>query len=247
MKIIAYTLFLTFLFAALPGQVYAQYRGAVQFSERAAEKKKKDPATAPVPKIFSSQVSSTKEAEKLDIIYNNLHASLWNFAGSDFIYQKKLYDLLKLERFKLTRYPAEFKGLMEDSMGNLNTNYKTMQSEIATARQSYVDIKEGIREADYEVLDVLWEEKLTAFETHSEAYFKMQHAFLKTYKSMVKFIIKQGGSYYYKPASRSLHFYQNSGKQYFGKTLDKLRRISFEQRKHIKSKPPANVDPTYIK
>ncbi len=241
MKIIIYTLL--FVFVVIPFEASAQYRGSLQFEEE----KKEDKSAKPIPKVFSSQVTSTEEAARLDVINNNLYVSLWNFAGTDLIYQKKLYDLLKFERFKLTRYPAEFQGPTEEALENLNENYKIMQQEIENAHARYDVIREGIREEEYEILDPLWEEELAKFEKHADAYFKMQHDFLKTYNRMVRFILKQGGSYFYDASSGNLRFYQNSGLQFFGRTLDKLRKTSFEQRKHIRSKPPANVDPSFIK
>ncbi len=239
-KIIFATALFGFTFAAIAPDASAQYRGSLQFQE----KKKEDKTAKPVPKLFSSKVTSTAEAERLDVINNNLYVSLWNFGRTDLIFQRKLYDLLKFERFKLTRYPAEFKGPTEEALKNLNDNYKKMQQEIDAAQTSYEIIREGIREEDYEILDSLWKDELQKFKEHSEVHFKMQHKFLKTYNVMVKFILKQGGSYYYDASSKGLHFYQNGGLQFFGKTYDKLRKISFEQRKHLRSKPPANIDIT---
>lgn len=240
-----YFAFLFIFVCFVSTEAFAQYRGGLQFQNKPGGAAK-DLTAPPVAKVFSSKVSSAQQAEKLDIILNNLYVSLWNFAGSDFVYQRQLYDLLKFERFKLTRYAAEFSGPMDSAMGNLNENYQKMKDEIALANQDFANIKEGIREEDYEVLDPLWEEEIAKLEAFVEEYFKMQHDYLRTYNKMVNFIIKQGGSYYYKPGSRSLHFYKNQGKVYFGKTYDRLRKISYDQRQHLRSKPPAGADPSYI-
>lgn len=238
-KIIFATALFGFMFLGYATDVSAQYRGSLQFQEKQKEEKKD-----PVPKVFSSQVNSVDQAKRLDVILNNLYASLWNFGSADFIHQRKLYDLLKFERFKLTRYKDEFEGPMEVALENLNENYLRMQSEIKAANTSYELIRDGIIAEDYGVLDPLWESEMEKFEEHSDAHFKMQHEYLKTYQIMVKFILKQGGSYYYNASTKGLHFYQNGGLQYFSKVYDKLRKTSFEQRKHLRSKPPANVDVT---
>ena len=175
--------------SSLPSAAYAQYKGAYSGKKG----KFKDPAARPVPRVFSSQVTSTNEAEKLDKIYNELYVSLWNYAITDFNYQKKLYALIKSERFQVTRYSKEFSGDMSDSIDNLNRNYNNMLADIETTNKKYEDIKEGIRAVDYETLDMLWPEKIEKFHTHAIEYFKMQHAFLKTYRALVAFIIKQGG------------------------------------------------------
>lgn len=227
----------------LSSQAHAQYRGSIQFEK----KKKEDKAAKPVPRVFSSKVKSVDQAEKLDQSLNALYVSLWNFAGTDFIYQRKLYDLLKFERFKLTRYPAEFEGVSAEALDNLNENYSKIQAEIVTADILYDEIQPGILEEDKEMLAELWEQEMETFKNHSDLYFKMQHRYLKTYATMVRFILKQGGTYYYDASSRSLRFYQNSTKQFFGKTYDRLRQISFEQRKHLRTRTPANVDITLVK
>ncbi len=242
-RFFVFTLLFVFVFTVNSSDSHAQYRGSLQFQNE----KDKDEAARPVPRVFSSKVNSVDQAEKLDVILNNLYVSLWNFSGTDFIYQKKLYSLLDFQRFKLTRYPAEFEGVIAESLTNINENYAKIQTEVANAKASYMDIREGIMDSDYETLDPLWEEEITKFEEHADTYFKMQHSYLKTYNSLVKFILRQGGSYYYDATSQSLRFYQNSTKQFFGKSYDKLRKISFEQRKLLRSRPPANVDLTFIK
>jgi len=201
-----------------------------------------DPRAKPVPRIFSSDMVSTASGEKLDVVYNNLLASLWNYSVTDFRYQNKLMLLMKNERFKTTRYSKEFSRDLDDALANLNANYKSMLDDITFAEERYKTVREEIRSIDYEILDPLWREKINAFKERSKTYFKMQHSFLKTYRTLVAFILKQGGSYYYKEETNRVYFYRFEGYEFFAKSLDKLNRISFEQRKFLKQEPPANFD-----
>lgn len=242
-RFFVFTLLFVFAFTGYSTQSFAQYRGSLQFQDE----KKEDKAARPVPRVFSSKVNSVDQAEKLDRILNNLYVSLWNFAGTDFIYQRKLYSLMDFERFKLTRYPAEFDGVVADALQNMNENYTKLQNEIVTAQLTYEDTREGIIESDIETLDPLWADEIAKFEKHAEGFFKMQHTYLKTYNVLVKFILKQGGGYYYDASSHSLKFFQNSVGQFFAKKYDKLRQTSFDQRKLLRSHPPANVDLNFIK
>ena len=89
-----------------------------------------DKAAKPVIKVFSSKVLSTVQAEKLDVIYNNLAVSLWNYAVTDFRYQKKLFSLMESKRFKTTRYSKEFSHDMDGALKNLNNNHREMMDEI---------------------------------------------------------------------------------------------------------------------
>lgn len=222
----------------------AQYRGYYQ--QNAPEEKNKDPAAPPVPKIFSSQVTSKQQAEKLDRLYNNLYISLWNYALIDFNHQKKLYDLIDFKRFQVTRYTGEFKDDLQDAMEDLNTNSKKMLADIDKANEEYKDVKIGIRKSDYEVLDKLWEEKIEQYRKEAKLHFKMQHSFLKTYYSLVGYIIKQGGSYYYDSQKKAVSFYKHGGYQFFGKSLDKLRKITHEQKKTLRTNTPANINPALM-
>ncbi len=228
---------------SLPSVAHAQYKG----SYTGKNKKYVDKAARPVPKVFSTQVTSTKQAEKLDEIYNELYVSLWNYAITDFTYQKKLYALIEPQRFQITRYSKEFKGVLTDAMDNLNKNSKNIDKDIEDANLKYKEIKEGIREVDYEILDKLWTEKIAEFRHDAKQFLKMQHAFLKTYRSLVGFIIKQGGSYYFDTNEQRVKFYKFAGYKFFGKSVDKLRKITYEQKKFLKSKAPARVDVTTIK
>jgi len=206
------------------------------------QKKYKDKAAPPVPRVFSSQVTSAQEAQKLDIIYNELYVSLWNYAITDFNYQKIFYSLVQPQKFETTRYSKEFSGVLKNAIENLNQNHKNMIDDVNAANEKYIEIKEGIRQIDYETLDPLWEEKISEFKAHAKRYFTMQHKYLKAYKSLVEFIIEQGGSYYYVQNERSVKFYDFSGYKYFGQSIDRLRKITFEQKKMLREKIPANVD-----
>ncbi len=226
------------------GSGYAQYRGSLTPSTQGQSSQ--DEALPPVPKIFSSKVTSADEAAKLDVLFNTLNQSLWNYAGTDFIYQKKLYSLIQPERFKLTRYAAEFETDLKDAMNNLNSNYKRMQDEISDARIQYTFIKEGIRPEDYTVLDPLWNTSLNEFEARIDSYFKMQNSFLNTYKSLTDFILRKGGSYYYDSSRQGVAFYNFGDYQFYGQAKDKLNKIRFEQRKLLRANPPANIDLSYL-
>lgn len=245
-KVFKYSLILFSVFCltltSLPPVAHAQYKGSY------SNKKKKyiDAAARPVPKIFSSQVTSTKEAAKLDELYNELYVSLWNYAITDFGYQKKLYALVEPKRFNITRYAKEF-STVDDAIDNLNRNYKNVLSDIETANKQYEEIKEGIREEDYAALDQLWPEKIKEYRAHAKRFYDKQYQFLKTYRSLVAFILKQGGSYYYNANEQRVKFYKFGGYQFFGQSIDKLNMISFEQKKILKAKAPANVDIASIK
>ena len=223
---------------SVPQAASAQYLGSYD-----AQKKKKyvDAAARPVPRVFSSKVRSTQEAEKLDQLYNQLFISLWNYAISDMNYQKKLYILLEGERFKTTRYAKEFSVPLEGAMDTLNQNHNSLKDDIKQANEQYEIIKEGILVVDHPTIDKLWPEKVKEFEIHAQKYFDMQFAFLKTYRALVGFIMKQGGSYYYDSAERAVKFYDLSGWRYYGESLDKLRKITYTQKQHLKQRVPANV------
>lgn len=228
----------------MPISALAQYRGAYP-----SEQKKEwvDPAAKPIPQIFSSRVASVKQAKKLDVLYQGLYVSLWNYAITDFVYQRKLLELMRAERFQLTRYPAEFEGELKGAMSNLNENYKRMMSDIDSAEAKYKEIREGIRSMDYATLDPLWEEKIQKAREDAKTYFKMQNKYLQTYRQLVAFILKQGGGYYNKAGENKVYFYKNGALQFFAKSIDDLRMTSYEQKEFLKSLAPANADPEDLK
>jgi hypothetical protein len=242
---LTFVIFLTFGFIVISASsAFAQYRGAYPGQGDAREKEKLEII---VPQIFSSQVSSVAQAKKLDEVYDGLYATLWNYAISDFNYQKQLYELLSNDRFKTTRYSAEFSGLLKDAMTNLNENHTKMQSAVKEADRDFEYVKTRVRADDQETLDKLWESKIAEYKESANNYFKMEHMFLKTYRTMVEFILEQSGGYYYDSETRGLKFYNLGAYDYYGKALDKLHTISYEQAKLLKSHAPANMDPDLLK
>ncbi len=231
--------FLFVSFAVAPSIATAQgYKGGYSTKKE----NKRERALKPAPRVFSSKLISTAQAEKLDVIYDNLFVSLWGYAATDFVYQKKLYTLIEPEKFQLTRYSKEFSGDLNASMDNLNKNYKKMLADIENAEEKYLEIKKGIKMVDHEILEPLWTEKISEFREKVDIYFKMEHKFLNTYKNLVGFIIKQAGSYYYKASDQRVYFYKFGGYQFYGQSIDKLRKISYEQRKLLKTIAPANIN-----
>ncbi len=233
--------FICFLFSAatLDTAAAQSYRGAYPGS--ATDNKKKD-EDASIPKIFSSQVASVQQAEKVDLLYAKLLLSLINYATTDFSYQTKMYDLVSAERFQYTRYSKEFSGTLKDGMSSLNKNYNAILADIQNAKAEYLIIRDGIRPVDYETLDPLWERKIAEFKEVADAHFKLQGRFLNTYKSLIDFILKQGGSYYYKSDDQRVYFYKFGGYKFFGKSLDQLRRVSYEQKKNLKENASATFE-----
>lgn len=234
--------FYTLLFCSLGlvgshTQSFAQYKGGV----RPAPQQQQDPAAKPIPKVFSSRASGTEQAEKLDRAYYALEVTLWNYGVTDLIYQRELYELLKPERFKITRYTAEFEKPLTSAMKNLKDNYNNLQAEIEEANAEYKNIRSGLLEEDLETIDALWKQRIAQFEQRSMTYFKMQNKFLNTYKSMVDFIISQGGSYAYNGID-GIRFYKVGGYKFFSMTLDKLRKTTYNQRLLLRENAPVNVD-----
>lgn len=227
------------------GKAFAQYHGAYSahsLSEK--ENKKEKPA---YPQIFSSQVGSVQQAVKLDEIYDDLYASLWNCAISDFNYQKQLYALLDNENFQITRYFSEFSGLLESSMDNLNKNYKKVENGIETAQRKYEHTLERMREIDKETTQGLWKEKIAEYKAFSDKYFETQNLYLQTYRKLVAFILAQGGRYYYSSDDRSIRFYKNGAYEYYAQMVDTLHKTSYEQRKLLKSHIPVSIDSQLLK
>ena len=228
-----------------PNTAFAQYRGAYPGQQQETEEKE---AMKPqYPQVFSSHVSSVQQTQRLDEVYDGLYASLWNYAISDFNYQKQLYDLIQNDRFQTTRYAGEFSGLLEQSMENLNENHKKLEKALEDAEKEFKYVRGRVREIDKKKLDELWSAKIAEYKEAADAYFKMQHSFLKTYNHLVSFILAQGGGYYYKSDDRTLRFFKNGIYEYYGKNVDKLHRITYEQTKLLKRRIPASMDPDLLK
>ncbi len=201
-----------------------------------------DKTAKPIPKVFSSQVGSAAQAKKLDEVYNALFLSLWNKAIVDMTYQSKLYSLMEPSRFQYTRYAKEFDGDMDKAMTSLKENYKGMMQDIESANKYYEETRENIRGEDLEKLDALWDQKIKEFKTTANNYFSMQNKFLNTYKELVTFVIKQGGSYFYRAGDDRVHFYKFGGYKYYGKSIDALNKTSFDQRQLLRKNAPPNVE-----
>ena len=227
-----------------PGTAFAQYHGAYPGKQEPEEKEVLKPQ---YPQVFSSHVSSIQQTRRLDEVYDGLYASLWNYAISDFNYQKQLYELIRNERFQTTRYAGEFSGLLEQSMENLNENHEKMKKAIEDAEKEFKYVRGRVREIDKKKLDELWPAKISEYKAAADEYFKMQHTFLKTYNSLVSFILAQGGGYYYQSSDQTLRFYKHGIYEYYGKTLDKLHRITYEQTKLLKRRIPTAMDPDLLK
>lgn len=241
MKNVVYIIAFVVSLSCFSSTSYAQFLGSLE-----TQQEESDPSAAPVAKIFSSKVVSVIEARKLDVIYDELKVSLWNLASTDFAHQSKLNEIIEPQRFKLTRYAAEFDNDLNAALKVLNEQSAAMKNEIKHANDQYQKIRDGVISNDYEILDALWAEKIKSFEALSERYFKMQFAYLKVYKNLVKFILQEAGSYYYNTAASRVDFYDVAAYQYYVKSLDRMNKISYEQRKLLRSDPPANIDPTII-
>ena len=216
------------------------YRGI--YTGKQSEAPIADPLTRPIPRVFSSRVVSTQQAERLDVIYDGLYVSLLGYAETIFIYQEKLSAHMQPKKFQLTRYEREFSGDLQDSMADLNNSYNSMKEEIDKAEEKYLLIREAILEEDLKTLDALWNEKIGEFRQKTDEFFKMQHSFLNTYRKLVNFILKQGGSYYYKNGEDRVYFYQFGGYKFFGQSIDKLNNLSYAQRKFLRENTPDSIE-----
>ncbi len=242
---LAIILIITFAFIVIiPNVAIAQYHGSYSGKDSYGEKEKLEII---VPRVFSSQVSSVQQTEKLDEVYDGLYSALWNYAISDLNYQKQLYSLLENKRFRTTRYAAEFSGVLKSTLNNLNSNHKKMQKAIEEANLDFEYIRKHVSKEDQQKLDVLWTDKIDEYKKFANQYFKMEHQFLKTYRNLAAFILKQGGSYYYDRIARTVKFYKLGAYEFYGQLIDKLHIISYKQVSLLKSHVPANMDPDLLK
>ncbi|MGH1402721.1 MAG: hypothetical protein ACRBDL_00605 [Alphaproteobacteria bacterium] len=214
------------------------YHGS--YTPTSPQKEYDDLVQRPIPRIFSSRINEEKQGQVLDSLYNDLFVSLWLYAGTDINYQSRLYDLVMPEKFQLTRYSKEFKGDMNESMNNLNQNFKRMMDDIAHTQLQYEDILAELSQEDQDILAPLWDKKIEEFRSDAEHYFKLQGKFLKIYHALVTFILKQGGSYYYDSTTQKVTFYKFGGYKYYGQSIDNLRQISHKQKILLKENTPAN-------
>ncbi len=231
-KIFKIAIVFSVLLSITPHASAQGYKGGYSKEKK---QKTKNLAAKPIPKVFSSKFVNTHQMEKLDRLYYNLFSSLLTYVKTGYVYQKKLYSQIKPEKFKTTRYSKEFEADMSGALDNLNKNYAKTMSNIENANKKYIEIKESIKAEDHEVLDALWEEKVTKFQEKSDTYFQMEFNFLSTYKNLVGFILKQGGKYYYKASDKKIYFYKFGTHQRFTQYIDKLNMIRFKKRKLIRT------------
>lgn len=240
MKIKKITLTALSLLLVLPISVQAQdFYGRYTPAEKEEEK---DEAARPIPKIFSSQVTSHEQASALDLVYYNLRLSLWNAATADFRHQDRLNQLISGEKFKLTRYKGEFEPSLKAAMDDLNKNYKKMQNNILRAEEDYDFYKERIRPEDIKILDKVWQDEIEKFRNTSNKYFKMQNKFLQNYRKLIGFILKNGGRYYYDSRTGEVKFYRFGDYQFFGKKIDSLKRINYKQKQFLRKHVTVELD-----
>lgn len=201
------------------------------YAPKPEEPEKKKEEALPVPKVFSSQLRSTAQAERIDILYYELQQSLWDSAQIGFQFHETLMEHLKPQYFQMTRYAGEFKGDMDASMASLNTLYKDMKKKIAEADERVMLIRSGIAPDEQTQYDRLWSAKKEELLAVSEKYFKSEHDYLQTYNSLVSFILKQSGSYYYDSGVNAVKFTRMGGYRFFGSQIDKLNAITVQQKK----------------
>ncbi|MCB1782722.1 MAG: hypothetical protein KDI13_01885 [Alphaproteobacteria bacterium] len=184
-----------------------------------------------VPRIFSARLAGDEAAAaKLDRVYYNLNLTLRDYAQVDTIHQKNLMELMQPFHFKLSRYGAEFRRELKQGMDDLNKNYKSMQNDLKTADEAYGVVIRGFSEENQKTVEALWKSQRQVFVDRSNKYFGLQSKFLNTYKSLVHFLIDQGGNYYYDQETQKVAFYDVGAYTYFGKTLENLIQIGRDQR-----------------
>lgn len=197
---------------------------------------------APVPKVFSSKLKSTRQAENADYIFYNLKKTLWNVMQINVTHQARLLELIGAETFQTTRYKNEFSRDMELSMSDLNETYNAFKGEVDKAKESALLIREGISEDEQKKFDNLWTQNLGGLETTAEQLFKKQNDFLNTYKSLIIFILKESGQYYYDSARRAVLFTNMGSYRTFGETVENLIKVNREQRDLLLTVAPNAAD-----
>ncbi len=238
MKNFIYTLpFFVLTLGITSEPVHAQYLGGYEPEKKEAPK---DLAERPVSRLFSPHISDQVVGQKLDILYNNLKASLLIYAASDLNYQASLYEVLKPERFQTTRYSAEFKDELNEAMKSLNENYKRMNNDLEKADKQVKELKSTLGMIAQEEVSKLWEINITHLKETKENYFKLQGGFLKKYHQLSTFLLKKNGGFFYNSQSQGLSFYNNGDYQYYGKSLDYLRQTTHKQKALLKKNAPAN-------
>lgn len=188
-----------------------------------------------VPRVFSSQVGSVKQAEKLDLKHYELTTMLNGFAETDYAYRGRLMAHLEPFKFQVTRRKEEFAKDMKDAKRGLEDNYKKYKAALADFEKFLGEQQKIFPAAEGETIKKAGEQALKTYKDKSEEYFKLQAKFIKTYGQLVRFILAHGGSYYYDSGRKAVAFYNAGEANTFVKLVDDLNRINFNQRQIIKS------------
>lgn len=199
------------------------------------EKPEEDTLPATVPRVFSSQVGSVKQAEKLDLKYYDLTVSLAGFSEVDQSYRASLMEQMEPFKFQVTRRKEEFTKGMDDAKAAVKDNYKKMKALIEAFETQIDEELLFYPEGERKTIEQAGEQAVKSFKKKSDEYFKLQARFIKTYDRLVRFILSNGGAYYYDSASKRLSFYNAGQYNTFGNMVDELNKISFDQNLLIKS------------
>lgn len=152
-------------------------------------------------------------------------------------------DLVEPYRFQVTRIRSEFSGKLENSMADLNANYKKMLAEIDAAQQQYETVRKSFSGEQLKLLEQLWATKKEDFIQKVKQYFGQQNKYLNTYNSLVNFLLEQGGRYYYDSSSQRITFYQIGAYNYFATTIEDLSKINRAQQNLLKDSASALGSP----
>lgn len=188
-----------------------------------------------VPRVFSSKVTSPKMAEKLDLKYYDLITVLNGYAEADLSYRVRLMELMEPYKFQITRRKEEFEKDIIQAKNTLKDNYKNIQALIADFDKDFSQISKGFSKPDQKALNLAHKAAVGTFERKSKEYFDLQADFIKNYSHLVRFILENGGGYYFEEARQSVMFYNAGHYNTFGKYIDKLNKIGFAQGQIIKS------------
>ena len=216
--------------SASPNLAYAQTVKGLYTPKAQKEEKKEEKYETLIPKIFSSQLQSVTQGERVDKLYYDFKAALWNYSQIGFQRQKLLLNHLKSDKFKTTRYPEEFQPDLKKSMDDLNENYKALTKMIEDADKQVVLIREALLDEEKEKFDWLWKSYRDEFKETSDTYFNLQYKFLITYRNLVKFVLSQNGRYSYDPATQSIAFFEPSSYSVYKETLAQLKDTVQKQR-----------------
>lgn len=188
-----------------------------------------------VPRIFSSKVTSVRQAEKLDLKYHDLTIVLNGYAELDASYRQRMFEQIQPFKFQVTRRKEEFSKDIEDAKRALKDNYKKTKSLIEGFQKELDEQSKFYTEAERETIRATGEQAIKSFEKKSGEYFKLQANFIKTYSQLVRFILANGGSYYYDSGRKGVAFYNPGHYNTFVKYVDDLKKIDFDQAQLIKS------------